>query len=104
MDPSQCWRPPSDVVVPRTMPWRYHPDVELYDLAKDPWEQKDVAGTAAYAAIRRELLNRLYQHLVETKDPILQGAVTSPQHRRAVDLLEAGQVKQPLQPIGEKRP
>ena len=56
-----------------------------------PWEQKDVAGVAAYASIRRELLSRLYQHLVETKDPILQGAVTSPQHRRAVELLKVGQ-------------
>ena len=104
MDPSQCWRPSSDVVVPANHAAAYHPDVELYDLARDPWEQKDVAGAAAYASIRRELLSRLYQHLVETKDPILQGAVISPQHRRAVDLLEAGQVKQPLQPIGEKRP
>ena len=37
---------------------------------------------------RASLLKRLHQHLVETKDPILQGAVTSPQHRRAVELLQ----------------
>jgi arylsulfatase A-like enzyme len=91
MDPSQCWRPSSDVVVPANHAASYHPDLELYDLARDPWEQKDVAGVAAYASIRRELLGRLYQHLVETKDPILQGAVSSPQHRRAMELLKVGQ-------------
>ena len=91
MDPSQCWRPSSDVVVPQNHAVSYHPHVELYDLAKDPWEQNDVAGRAEYASIRESLLKRLHQHLVETKDPILQGAVTSPQHRRAVELLEGAQ-------------
>ena len=89
MDPSQCWRPQSDVVTPQNHAMSYHPDVELYDLAKDPWEQKDVAQQAQYAVVRREMLQRLYQHLLETKDPILQGAVTSPQHRRAVELLQS---------------
>jgi arylsulfatase A-like enzyme len=88
MDPSQSWRPPSETVVPQNHAVAYHPHVELYDLAKDPWEQNDVAGRAEYASIRDSLLKRLHQHLVETKDPILQGAVTSPQHRRAVELLE----------------
>jgi hypothetical protein len=88
MDPSQCWRPSSDTVVPANRAVAYHPHVELYDLAKDPWEQSDVAGRPEYAAVRSELLKRLHQHLVETKDPILQGAVTGPQHRRAVELLE----------------
>jgi len=88
MDPSQCWRPSSDTVVPANHAVAYHPDVELYDLAKDPWEQTDVAGRPEYAAVRSELLKRLHQHLVETKDPILQGAVPGPQHRRAVELLE----------------
>jgi arylsulfatase A-like enzyme len=88
MDPSQSWRPQSDVATPRNHAMAYHPDVELYDLTKDPWEQKDVAQQAQYAAVRRELLKRLHQHLVETKDPILQGAVTPPQHRRALGLLQ----------------
>ena len=91
MDPSQCWRPSSDVLVPQDHAASYHPDVELYDLTKDPWEQHDVAGRAEYASIRGSLLRRLYQHLVETADPILRGAVTSPQHRRAVELLEGAQ-------------
>jgi arylsulfatase A-like enzyme len=91
MDPSQCWRPSSDVVVPQNHAAAYHPYIELYDLTRDPWEQNDVAGRTEYASVRQELLRRLHQHLVETKDPILQGAVTSPQHRRAVELLERAQ-------------
>ncbi len=88
MDPSQSWRPQSDVVVPQNPAAAYHPDVELYDLTKDPWEQVDVAKKEEYAAVRKDLLKRLYAHLVATDDPILKGAVTSPQHRRAQGLLE----------------
>jgi N-sulfoglucosamine sulfohydrolase len=93
MDPSQCWRPRSDTTVPTNHAMAYHPDIELYDLAKDPWEQKDVAANPAYASVRADLLKRLYRHLSETQDPILQGAVTSPQHRRAVQLLEGAENK-----------
>ena len=88
MDPSQSWRPSSDVVVPENRAMAYHPDVELYDLAKDPWEQNDVSRQSQYAEVRSDLLKRLYQHLVDTQDPILKGAVTSPQHLRAIKLLE----------------
>lgn len=90
MDPSQCWRPPSDTVVPANRAVAYHPHVELFDLAKDPWEQNDVVQRPQYASIRANLLKRLHQHLVATKDPILQGAVTSPQHRRTVEILQFG--------------
>jgi hypothetical protein len=61
--------------------------VELYDLAQDRWEQKDVAQDPQYAAIRADLLKRLQQHLVETDDPILRGAITPPLHRDALRLL-----------------
>jgi arylsulfatase A-like enzyme len=93
LDASQSWRPQSDVVTPPNHAMAYHPDVELYDLTKDPWEQHDVAQQAGDAAVRSELLQRLYRHLVDTKDPILQGAVTSPQHRRAVELLQGTAVQ-----------
>jgi len=88
MDPSQCWRPPSDTTVPANHAVAYHPHVELYDLTKDPWEQNDVAQRPEYAEVRSALVRRLHKHLVETKDPILEGAVTSPQHRRAMEILE----------------
>lgn len=91
MDPSQCWRPASETTVPANHAVAYHPHIELYDLIKDPWEQNDVAHRPEYAAVRRDLLRRLHRHLVETQDPILQGAVTSPHHRRAMAILEAGQ-------------
>lgn len=92
LDPSQCWRPSSDTVVPPNHAVAYHPHVELFDLIKDPWEQDDLAQKPAFAAVRDDLLKRLHQHLVGTKDPILQGAITSPQHRRAVEILESGTV------------
>ncbi|HUT88498.1 MAG TPA: sulfatase [Thermoguttaceae bacterium] len=93
MDPSQCWRPPSETVVPQNPAAAYHNHVEIYDLTADPWEQNDVADRPEYAAIRAKLLERLHQHLVETEDPILQGAVTPPHHLRAVELLTGAQGK-----------
>ena len=56
MDPSQCWRPPSDVggaaepcrvAITRTS--------SCYDLAKDPWEQNDVAGPAGVCGDPRRI-------------------------------------------------
>jgi len=91
MDPSQSWRPLSETNVPANRAIAYHPHVELYDLTKDPWEQNNVAEQPEYSEIRRALAQRLYRHLVETQDPILQGAVTSPHHRRSLEILEAAQ-------------
>ncbi len=61
--------------------------MELYDLAADPWEQHDIADDPAAAAVRAELLARLGAWMRETGDPLLQGAVTSPLHERAVAAL-----------------
>lgn len=83
MDPSQSWRPRSDTVVPPNHALAYHPPFELYDLSRDPWEQTDVAGDAGYAEELKNLRGRLLRHLQETRDPILEGAVTSPLHRRS---------------------
>lgn len=88
MDPSQSWRPSSDTRTPENHAVSYHPHVELFDLTADPWEQTDMAQRRDSAPIRDALLKRLHQHLVDTKDPILAGAVTSPQHRRALEWLE----------------
>lgn len=92
MDPSQSWRPRSDTVVPEDHALAYHPHVELYDLRADPWELKNIAEAAESAAVRKELLRSLYRQMVETQDPILDGAVTSPHHLRAAAFLkEAGE-------------
>lgn len=45
------------------------PDVnELYDLARDPYELHNRIADPAYAAIRRQLMRRLYDHLVASGD------------------------------------
>jgi N-sulfoglucosamine sulfohydrolase len=49
------------------------PGEELYDLAKDPDQQHNVAGDQAYASQQRELSNRLMQILQDTDDPRVTG-------------------------------
>jgi N-sulfoglucosamine sulfohydrolase len=86
-DPSQQWRPKSDVLTPEYPTSAFHPHLELYDLTKDPWEQVNLASSAEFAPLRRELASRLHQHMVDTKDPLLHGAVASPQHVTTLNLL-----------------
>jgi arylsulfatase A-like enzyme len=45
------------------------PMFELYDLRKDPEEMNNVAEDQAYAAIRKEMTERLFTILRETGDP-----------------------------------
>lgn len=45
------------------------PREELYDLAKDPHQVRNVAGEAAYAAVRAELEQRLLREMERTGDP-----------------------------------
>ena len=87
MDPSQCWRPRSDTLYPVNHAVAYHNPVELYDLQEDPWELHDISAMPEAAEIKSDLLRRLRVHLEETGDPILQGAITSPQHFAAQRLL-----------------
>jgi len=45
------------------------PDVnELYDLTADPYELHNVYDDPRYAGVRRDLLRRLYRHLVDSRD------------------------------------
>lgn len=61
--------------------WAWHlerafgkrPAEELYDLAKDPGQLRNVATDPAYAAVLRELGGRLLAHLRETGDPRVVG-------------------------------
>jgi N-sulfoglucosamine sulfohydrolase len=64
----------------RTMGWPAdpQPSSELYDLAKDPLESKNVSGTEAYADIEVDLGTRLEAWMRETNDPLLQGPVPRP--------------------------
>lgn len=88
MDPSQSWRPRSDTSTPKNHALSYHRPVELYDLEKDPWEQVDLAADPAHAPVLGSLQRLLRQHLRATDDPILDGAVTSPMHRRTAAWLD----------------
>jgi arylsulfatase A-like enzyme len=57
--------------------WKWHfnyafgkrPAEELYDVAKDPDQVKNVAADPAYAGIRQELADRLLRILTEAGDP-----------------------------------
>jgi N-sulfoglucosamine sulfohydrolase len=86
-DPSQQWRPKSDVLTPEYPASAFHPHLELYELTKDPWEQNNLAGNPQHASIQSELARRLHRHMVETDDPLLRGAVTPPQHGTTLKLL-----------------
>jgi N-sulfoglucosamine sulfohydrolase len=83
MDPSQSWRPRADTVVPANHALAYHSAYEFYDLGRDPWEQKDVAGDAGYSSAVELLRKQLVAHLKTTNDPILSEAVTGPLHRKS---------------------
>jgi arylsulfatase A-like enzyme len=84
MDPSQSWRPRSDTLVPPNPAVAYHEPLELYDLRDDPGETRNLATLPAHASVLGDLQAQLAQHLKETGDPILEGAITNPMHRRAL--------------------
>jgi arylsulfatase A-like enzyme len=87
MDSSQSWRPRSDTVVPFSNAQAYHRPFELYDLKADPWEQNNLAQDREHIELAKGLMARLYQHMVETEDPLLDGAVTSPLHEKTIGYL-----------------
>lgn len=63
----------------RTRAWKYvhrypHGPHELYDLAEDPGEEHDLAGSPLHSAVRTELAARLDAWFAEYVDPALDGA------------------------------
>ncbi|NUQ01531.1 MAG: sulfatase [Armatimonadetes bacterium] len=88
MDPSQAWRPGTITVVPDDPMNQRHDLVELYDLRNDPLEHHNLAHEPAQAALRDELLARLYRHMAATEDPLLTGVPPSPMHLDAVRTLK----------------
>jgi len=68
----------------------YHPLLELYDLADDRHEWRNLADDPGRATIRAGLLAQLARWMGETGDPLLAGAVTPPLHRMALDALSGG--------------
>ena len=51
------------------------PETQLFDLAADPYELHDLAGTPALTSVQAELEQCLDDHLRATADPILHGPV-----------------------------
>ncbi len=51
------------------------PHLELYDVTQDPWQLHNLAGSAEYATILRDLDDRLWEFLVETGDFIVHEPV-----------------------------
>lgn len=87
MDSSQSWRPRCETVVPENPALSHHPDVELYDLRSDPWEQRNLAQEESAAGVMDELRQRLLRHLEETGDPLLAGPPPCPMYHRAMGWL-----------------
>lgn len=73
----------------RSDPRRYSRDrpsfIELYDLETDPVEIDNLAGRPEVARIEKELSDRLWQWMRETKDPLLDGPIPSPYYRSAME-------------------
>jgi len=67
----------------------HHPDCELYDLRKDPYELKNVAKDPAYADVVNDLNKRLMDELTATADPRTQAGSVE------LDTLPSTQSKNP---------
>jgi len=60
------------------------PVVHLFDLEKDPHEFNDVAQSAEYADVVRELSDRLWSWMEEVEDPLLKGPFPTPYYMEAI--------------------
>jgi choline-sulfatase len=45
--------------------------VQIFDLARDPWETHDVSDDPPYAPVKKDLMARLKQHQKELGDPLV---------------------------------
>lgn len=90
MDPSNSLRPRADTVVPPNDALAYHTSLELYDLKQDPLEQKNLASDKAHADTLNALRQRLIEHMRQSNDPLLQGAISNPMHSKNLEWLRTG--------------
>jgi hypothetical protein len=51
---------------------------ELYDLAADPLEQRNLAGTPALASVQKELAGQVTAWMQRVHDPLLAGKIDPP--------------------------
>lgn len=92
MDPSQSWTPRTITRTPEQPAFAYHEPVELYDLVNDPQETKNLATSEEHAGVCGDLLERLYQWMVASNDPLLEGIPTPPMHKLALKSLQQAYV------------
>ena len=61
---------------------------ELYDLARDPQEQENLAGRPEHSEVETALKAWLRRWMANTGDPLLRGPVASPYFARTLQALE----------------
>ncbi|WP_394741948.1 sulfatase family protein [Natronococcus roseus] len=63
----------------------FRPYEELYDLRATPQEDENVALEPRYQDVRTELSRRLYEWMVETDDPLLEGPIAPGNYDDEID-------------------
>jgi N-sulfoglucosamine sulfohydrolase len=69
--------------------------VQLYDLILDPAERNNLAGDPDYAAVRKDLSDRLEAWMEQTNDPLLLGPIPKPKSSR-INLRSQYSPREPL--------
>jgi arylsulfatase A-like enzyme len=87
-DPSSSLRPRSDTVFPVNPIFQSRTVMELYDLAADRWEHRNLAHDAHMQDTARQLLARMSEIMHKTHDPILDGPIPSAMHFQALAALD----------------
>lgn len=54
------------------------PEEELYLVADDPWELRNVADDPQHEALKTTMADRLVYHMRRTADPLVEGAIAAP--------------------------
>jgi len=90
------WRTDLPIEIPLDVQWGFQPDLlrrsfgrplpaeELYDLAEDPHEQRNLAAEPHCVALIETLRRTLDEELRRTGDPLLHGPVPGPQRPKRV--------------------
>lgn len=63
-------------------PWLRRSHEELYDLRTDPLERDNLAGKPEHDAVLCEMRGRLLRFMRRTRDPLLEGPVSSPHYAK----------------------
>ncbi|MFA6292624.1 MAG: sulfatase [Victivallales bacterium] len=67
---------------------QYHPPFELYDLQSDPLERQNLADSPGHLKIRDGLIRELRRWMMDTTDPLLEGAVASGAYKHRMEVFK----------------